>query len=535
MAKYGNSRFSSVAAANIKRSVFNRSHNHKTTFDANYLVPIFVDEVLPGDTFKMTNTTFCRLATPIKPSMDNLKMDVHFFFVPNRLVWDNWERFCGAQDNPDDTTDYLIPQLDARSVDAAAFENNIQDYFGIPKVLTDSPNALLVNALPFRGYNLIYNEWYRDQNLQDSVTVETGDTDLLSNYALLKRGKRHDYFTSALPFPQKGEPVSLSLAGEANVIATDTDHAGGDTALHMKRIGGGQASINHTLGIASGSGATKEAGEITGSFVEDVTPANLYAQLDDVTAVTINQLRQAFQLQKFLERDARSGTRYIEVIKSHFGVTNPDFRLQRPEYLGGCHEDIRFTTIAQTTQTLTDSTPQGNLAAMATVSGRKRAFNKSFTEHGFIIGIASVYADLTYQQGLNRFWQRETRVDHYWPVFAHLGEQEIFNSEIYAQGDDAVDKQVFGYQERYAEYRYHPNRISGEFRSDATASLDVWHYAEDFSALPVLNGAFIENNAPVKRNSAVQSEPDIIADFYFGLECVRPMPLYGTPGFVDHF
>lgn len=535
MAKYGNSRFSNVAAANIQRSVFNRSHNHKTTFDANNLIPVFVDEVLPGDTFKMSSTAFCRLATPIKPSMDNLKMDVHFFFVPNRLVWDNWEKFCGAQDDPADSTDFLIPQLDARAADAAAFENSIQDYMGIPKVLTDSPNALLVNALPFRAYNLIWNEWYRDQNLQNSVTVDTSDTDLLSNYSLLPRGKRHDYFTSALPFPQKGEPVSLSLSGDANVTVGEEHTTTASQTMLMKRLDGTLPPSNLYLGTSDASGRVAEFDTYTGALGDSLHPTNLIAQLDDVTAVTINQLRQAFQLQKFLERDARSGTRYIEVIKSHFGVTNPDFRLQRPEYLGGCHEDIRFTTIAQTTQTLTDSTPQGNLAAMATVSGRKHAFNKSFTEHGFIIGLASVYADLTYQQGLNRFWQRETRVDHYWPVFAHLGEQEIYNSEIYAQGDNTVDKQIFGYQERYAEYRYHPNRISGEFRSNATASLDVWHYAEDFGALPVLNGAFIQNNAPVKRNSAVQSEPDLIADFYFGLECVRAMPLYGTPGFVDHF
>ena len=517
------SRFSNVAQVKTQRSKFNRSHNHKTTFDANYLIPVFVDEVIPGDTFKMSSTTFARLATPIKPSMDNLHMDLHFFFVPNRLVWDNWERFMGAQDNPADTTDYVLPKANLSWAAVDEHTNSIEDYFGIP-FIDGSTGGQLVNELPFRAYNLIWNEWYRDQNLQDSVEVFKGDAASTDPFALLKRGKRHDYFTSALPWPQKGEPVSLSLTGNADIVG-DGEPSFVDDEGTIRRL---RVNSDTTAGW-SGAAPT---GDFLATTWED--PA-LLADLTDVTAVTINQLRQAFQLQKFLERDARSGTRYIEVIKAHFGVTNPDFRLQRPEYLGGCHENIRFTTIAQTTQTLTDSTPQGNLAAMATVSGRKKCFNKSFTEHGFIIGLASVYADLTYQQGINRMWKRSTRVDHYWPVFAHLGEQEILNQEIYATGNTPNDEAVFGYQERYAEYRYHPDRISGEFRSGASQSLDVWHYAEDFAGLPVLNGAFIENNAPVKRNSAVQTEPDFIADFYFGLESIRPMPLYGTPGFVDHF
>ena len=520
MAKYKGAKkadFSKVAQANIKRSTFPRGSTHKTTMNANYLVPIFVDEVLPGDTFDMNVTSFCRLATPIKPSMDNLYMDMHFFFVPNRLVWDNWEKFMGAQTNPGDSTDFLVPQIQGFTApDETAYTNSIFDYMGIPPV---QGLGVDFSALPFRAYNLIWNEWYRDQNLQDSVTVNTGDTDTAANYELLKRGKRHDYFTSSLPFPQKGEPVSLNLAGNAP-IGTDVNQ--------NDELGVRITTNDSTAKLNTNTQYLSLSGSPIGQENE------LFAVLDNVTAVTINQLRQAFQLQRFLERDARSGTRYIEVIKAHFGVTNPDFRLQRPEYLGGNHADINQTTIAQTTQTLAGSTPQGNLAAFGVGSTNGRVFNKSFTEHGYIIGVASVYSDLTYQQGLNRMWQRETRVDYFWPVFAHLGEQEIFNSEIYANGD-ANDSAVFGYQERYAEYRYSPNRISGLFRSSNSASLDVWHYAEDFAQLPVLSSEFIENNAPVKRNSAVPLEPDLICDFNFDLKCVRPIPMYGTPGFVDHF
>lgn len=518
MAKFNqnNYSFSQAAVANIQRSRFRRPSSHKTTFDANKLIPVFVDEVLPGDTFSLTASHFARLATPIKPSMDMLNMDMHYFFVPNRLVWENWERFMGQQDNPDDTIDYLVPTLDVVIPNVDDHTNSIFDYMGVPWV-GGAGASLEVNALPFRAYNLIWNEWYRDQNLQDSVPVPLGDSDALSNYDLLYRNKKHDYFTAALPFPQKGEPVTLPLGSQAPIFGTESG---------PKASVGDESGNNIGLGFYTTSNTTSA---LSGHNVEP----NLFADLTNATSATINQLRQAFQLQRFLERDARGGTRYIEIIKSHFGVTNPDFRLQRPEYIGGIHSDIEMTTIAQTNET-GQTTPQGNLAAMATSFDSKRVFNKSFTEHGFIIGVASVYAPNTYQQGLNRMWSRQTRLDYYWPAFAHLGEQAILNKEIYATGA-ADDELAFGYQERYAEYRYMPSRISGEFRSTASTPLDVWHYAQEFSNLPLLNDEFIRNDAPVSRNIATPSEPQFLADFNFDLVCVRPMPMYGTPGFIDHF
>ncbi len=532
--------FSRVPRAEIQRSSFNRSHGHKTTFDAGYLVPFFVDEVLPGDTFNCRATLFARLATPIVPFMDNLFMDTFFFFVPCRLLWENWERFNGAQDNPGDSTDYLIPTL----ADNTTFDvGTLGDYFGIPTGVSLSN----INSMPFRAYNLIWNEWFRDENLQDSVDVPKDDgTDDVMDYQLLRRGKRHDYFTSCLPWPQKGPGVELPVGGLADVKFADDYDVNAPIPLTF--------NINQQLYPATywdtdqqGHGIVPRLdssqigglGNFEGASVNIYNPlaslpaGGLVADLSTATAVTINSFRMAFQVQRLYERDARGGTRYTEMLTAHFGVVSPDARLQRPEYLGGSSSPVVINPVQQTSST-DNTTPQGNLAAYGLVGSRVHGFTKSFVEHGYLIGLVNVRADLTYQQGLNRMWSRQTRFDFYWPALAHLGEQAVLNKEIYADGT-AADDDVFGYQERFAEYRYFPSKITGKFRSTFAQPLDAWHLSQKFETRPVLNAEFIVDEPPIDRVVAVPSEPHFLFDSYIQLNCVRPMPVYSVPGLIDHF
>jgi hypothetical protein len=508
---------SQVPKADINRSSFNRSHGLKTTFDVDTLVPIIVDEVLPGDTHKLNTNLFARLATPINPIMDNMYLDTFYFFVPMRLVWDNYAKFFGEQTNPGDSTDYVIPSRTA----ATGSTGSLNDYLGLPINKTST-----YNILPQRAYWLIWNEWFRDQNLQESAPVVKNDSgDITSGtfqwYNLATRGKRHDYFTSCLPFAQKGDQVSLPV-GDKAYVGVDVGQNSDATGFFINTAGNKQWGLAKT-----------DTANLQFAGLNTTEGRKLYADLSQATSASINDWRQAFQIQRFLERDARGGTRYTEKVKAHFGVTSPDSRLQRPEYLGGGTTPVNIHPVAQ--QSATDSTsPQGNLSAFGTASENNSGFVKSFTEHGYIIGLANVRADLTYQQGLDKMWSRETQYDFFFPTFAHLGEQAVLNKEIFVSGT-ATDDEVFGYQERYAEYKYKRSQLTGLFRSDASASLDAWHLSEDFANTPTLGDTFIKSNTPLDRAIAVPSEPHFIMDAYFNLTSIRPMPVFSPPGMIDHF
>lgn len=571
-------RFSDAPAMYMRRTKFDRSHVYKTTFNSGKLIPVFVDEVLPGDTTRMSVNYFARLATPIKPIMDNIYLDWFFFFVPNRLVWEHWQNFCFEQEDPDDSTDYVIPTVTATGNSDNAYVGSLWDYFGLP--VNTAGNLSGISALPFRGVFLIWNEWFRDENLQKSVKIQKGDaneildssrasdqpswvftsgTNIVPGHACPPRGKRHDYFTSAFPWTQKGPGVSIGLAGTASIVDPspttgyllhstsnqlaavsaydgDASSSGGDRSTY----GTGSITFNRGSSDSHWSNVGGFAGNTSDRITMSAQPASgflandSYVDLDTSSIFTINSLRTAFQMQKFYERLARGGSRYTEVLRSFFGVVSPDARLQRPEFLGSFTKMVNVNPIAQTSAT-DNTSPQGNLSAYGVTAGKFHGFTKSFVEHGYIIGFVCARADLTYQQGINKMWLRSTVYDFYWPTFAHLGEQAIELREIYAQGTEA-DTTVFGYQERYAEYRYKPSQITGKFRSSVTGgNLDIWHLSQFFSNAPTLSEEFITENPPIDRIIAVPGEPEFLLDIGFRYTTVRPMPMFGTPGLVDHF
>ena len=536
----------------VSRSRFQRNSDNKTTFNTGDLIPIYLDEVLPGDTHEIDTACVMRMATPIFPVMDNAFCDFYFFFVPNRLIWEHWKEFMGENKKTAWTpkTEYSIPQVTAPTGGWA--EGTLADYLGLPTKV----EGISVSALPGRAYGLIYNEWFRNQNVTqptlvevtDAATTGKNDGSATNDSAItlakpLKAAKVFDYYTGALPEPQKGEPITIPLSGNApvktyidkemTILANKVKE--GSTTSSPWTWGGNKALLiqsEDSSGIMSGV-ATDSYTFANGTTGRTSNRAYVGADLSVVNATTINQLRQAFQIQKLLEKDARGGTRYREVLREHFGVISPDSRMQIPEYLGGYRLPINVSQVIQTSST-DNTSPLGNTAALSVTTMNKPMFTKSFTEHGFIMGLAVVRTDQTYQQGIERMWSRKGRYDYYWPVLANIGEQAILNKEIYAQGNEK-DDEAFGYQEAWADYRYKPSKVTGLFRSNAQQSLDAWHYAQDYNALPTLSTTWMEQGeAEMKRTLAVQSQPDFIADFYFMNKTTRCMPVYSIPGLIDH-
>jgi len=508
--------------ADVPRSKFVSTFSKLTSFDAGELIPFLVDEILPGDHMKYDITAFLRMATPLFPIFSTQRIDTHIFFVPNRLVWTNWRAFMGEQRAPSDSIAFTIPRLDF----GAILSWTTFDYMGIPLGTNNHP----ISALPFRAYRLIYAEWFRDENVGTSGTFTSaqmgnGTDTLASTSSIQRRMKSHDYFTSCLPWPQKFTAPTVPLFGQAPVTGIGFPTASGN--LPNTNIGALETGGGTTVYPFSFNSAGPDILMRTLATNEPQVFANLSAS---TVGVTVESLRQAFQIQRLLERDARGGTRYIEMVKSHFGVTSPDARMQRPEYIGGGSTPLNVTPIAQTA---TGGGGLGALGAAATAVGSHRA-SYAATEHGYVIGIISVKSELAYQQALNKMWTRQTRLDFYFPALAQLGEQAVLQREI-RSANLSTDTDVFGYQERYAEYRYKPSRITGQFRSTYSTPLDTWHLSQEFGSLPVLDSTFIQEDPPLDRVVAIPAEPHFIFDSYFNLRCARPMPMFGVPGLIDHF
>jgi hypothetical protein len=537
----------------MSRSTFDRSASVKTSFNVGDIVPFFLEEVLPGDTFNVHSSKVVRMQTLLTPMMDNVYLDTYYFFVPNRLVWNHWKAFNG--ENTESAwipqTEYSVPQITAPA--GGWNVGTLADYFGLPTGVA----GISVSALPFRAYALVINEWFRDQNLQDPLVVPVDDatvqgvnsgvfvSDVAKGGLPYIAAKYHDYFTSCLPSPQKGPDVTLSVVsqGDLPVIAKLDKTPLSSVPVKVEQFTSSSSSwINipgGTLGLdPNGSSNMGVAVGIPSMTTTELGFSNLWAKNSgNAIVATINQLRMAFQIQKLYERDARGGTRYIEVLKSHFGVTSPDARLQRPEYLGGNRVPINVNQVIQQSGTGAGAdTPQGTVVGMSQTTDSHDDFMKSFTEHGYIIGVMVARYDHTYQQGVERHWSRKTRFDFYWPVFANIGEQAVKNKEIFAQGT-SVDDEVFGYQEAWSDYRYKPNRVTGEMRSAYAQSLDVWHLADDYDNLPALSDSWIrEDKNTVDRVLAVKStvSNQLFADIYIKNRATRPMPMYSIPGLIDH-
>lgn len=541
-------RFSMVPRSDVPRSAFDVNHTHKTTFPSGYLIPVFVDEVLPGDTFNVKMHAFARLATAIVPVMDNLILESFFFFVPNRLLWGHWERFMGQQDSPTDSTDFVTPQVVPTWNDVTG---TIYDYMGVT-MNGAVAGSVAVNALPFRAYNLIWNEWFRDEDLQTRAPWASGGDDgpdTVADYVLRRRGKRHDYFTSARPWPAKpvmqpstgqwifGDELTNPVPGQNYVNVTYNTNSG---------VGAPITGLGMTAAATTGlsTGPIREPG---GRVIADYSPSYLPTDLRLRTVTTdghpdvkvlINDIRTANMLQQWMEKNARGGTRYSELVRTHFGVISPDARLQRPEFLGGGRSFVNIHPVQQTSATgiTGGSTVLGEQSATGTFSAYGHGFSSSFTEHGIVLGLLNIRSDMTYQQGIRRMFFRKSKFDYYWPQFNGLGEQAIFSKEIFSDGT-AGDDTIFGYQERFSEYKYHPNRTSSVMRSSHPTPLDMWHFGQEFSSRPVLNPAFIEENPPVDRALIVASfaEQQFLIDMLFSQRMVRAMPIYSIPGMGGRF